>query len=100
MDGALSPELPTKRTIGGAEAIQMLVIRANQQPISDDDGRRFDLAVCLEGPDGAAVTRAHSVNGSVQVADVDHAVCDAGRRLADRTRRFVLPTQGTVGQVE
>src|ERR1051325_11636133 len=82
MHRAVRLEFPQEFPARRRQAIEMLVVRPNEHTVSDDDGRRFDLASGLERPEPATVAHAHGMKHTREVADVNHTATDARRRFA------------------
>src|SRR4030095_15190743 len=91
-----SSEFPDQRAVRSGDAVQVFVIRTDQNPVAHYDWRGLDLAVGFEGPESFAVSRADCVNRAVQIADVDHAVGNTWRRFADGAGGFVFPPHSAV----
>jgi len=82
------------------DAVEARVIRAEEDHIACDHGRRLDLRSGRKRPQLAPVVDVHGMKEPAEIADVDGAVADARGRLANQVAGRVLPTQLTGGEIE
>src|SRR5207253_2858926 len=91
MDGTIGLQFPPHFSSRGLERVQVHVVRADEHEVARDDRRRFDLGVRFEGPEEAAVARAHRVHRAAKIADEDGLIADGWGRFTDRGPRLVFP---------
>ena len=67
-------QFPQYRAVAGREAIEMFIIGADQDSVTNDDGRRLDFTARFEGPKPFAIRRVDGVQNTREISAIDHAI--------------------------
>src|SRR5215468_3169081 len=83
--------LPEDFAILDGKTVEVTVVGANQDSVTQDHWRRFDFAAGLVGPGGFAILDIDGVESAGEVSDKYESAADSGRGFTDAFFGFVLP---------
>jgi hypothetical protein len=99
MDIVLSPELPDESSVARVQAVEVAVVGANQQPVTNDHRRGLDFTARSKCPKSFSIACADCMNQPRQVSNVDRAVGHRGRGLTYTILYLVTPLYLSVRKV-